>query len=188
AALATAHGRIRAYLAVASPLTLGIGREGLISSGKKLDAAQVRAFARALYRRNGAVLRIEDGVEPRELEGFLALLGDTGPARDRPLTVEDLRAAGIDHITVSGIDYAALVTTTHMGEAPRCGSPPAATCLSRASTTRPRPSPLCSAAPPVRSAPAAARARVEPARAAPGAARLGAGAGLRRPAAAAGGG
>jgi hypothetical protein len=116
AALTTAHGRIRAYLAVASPLTLGIGRDGLISSGKKLEAAQVRAFARALYRRNGALLRIEEGVEPGELESFLALLGDTGPTRDRPLTVEELRAAGISHITLSAIDYAALVTTTDEGE------------------------------------------------------------------------
>ena len=116
AALATAHGRIRAYLAVASPLTLGIGRDGLISSGKKLEAAQVRAFARALYRRNGALLRIEEGVEPRELESFLALLGDTGPTRDRPLTVEELRAAAISHITLSAIDYAGLVTTTDVGE------------------------------------------------------------------------
>ncbi|HEY7254435.1 MAG TPA: HEAT repeat domain-containing protein [Methylomirabilota bacterium] len=116
AALTTAHGRIRAYLAVASPLTLGIGRDGLISSGKKLEAAQVRAFARALYRRNGALLRIEEGVEPGELESFLALLGDTGPTRDRPLTVEELRAAGISHITLSAIDYAALVTTTDVGE------------------------------------------------------------------------
>jgi hypothetical protein len=112
AALITAHGRIQAYLAVASPLTLGIGREGLVSGGKKLEAAQVRAFARALYRRNGALLRIEEGVEPRELESFLALLGDTGVGRDRPMTVEDLRAAGIDHITVAAIDYAGLVTTT----------------------------------------------------------------------------
>ena len=116
AALATAHGRIRAYLAVASPLTLGIGRDGLISGGRKLEAAQVQAFARALYRRNGALLRIEDGVEPRELESFLALLSDTGPARDRPLTVEELRAAGIGHITLSGIDYSGLVTTTDVGE------------------------------------------------------------------------
>jgi HEAT repeat protein len=116
AAMTTAHGRIRAYLAVASPLTLGIGRDGLISSGKKLEAAQVRAFARALYRRNGALLRIEEGVEPRELESFLALLGDTGPTRDRPLTVEALRAAGISHITLSAIDYAGLVTTTDVGE------------------------------------------------------------------------
>ncbi|HEX7216993.1 MAG TPA: HEAT repeat domain-containing protein, partial [Methylomirabilota bacterium] len=73
-------------------------------------------FARALYRRNGALLRIEEGVEPRELESFLALLGDTGPTRDRPLTVEELRAAGISHITLSAIDYAGLVTTTDVGE------------------------------------------------------------------------
>jgi HEAT repeat protein len=115
-ALVTAHGRIQAYLAVAGPLTFGINREGLVSGGKKLEAAQVRAFARALYRRNGALLRIEDGVEPRELESFLALLGDTGPSRDRPFTAEELRAAGISHITISAINYAALVTTTDVGE------------------------------------------------------------------------
>ncbi|HEX7788463.1 MAG TPA: hypothetical protein VF653_19745, partial [Methylomirabilota bacterium] len=115
-ALATAHERIRAYLAVASPLTLGIGRDGLVSGGKKLEAAQVQAFARTLYRRNGALLRMEEGLERPELESFLTLLGDTGPSRDRPLTVEELRAAGIGHITVSGIDYAGLVTTTDVGE------------------------------------------------------------------------
>lgn len=115
-ALTTAHARIHAYLAVVSPLTLGIGREGLVSSGKKLEAAQVRAFARALYRRNGALLRFEDGLEPRELESFLGLLGDTGPTRDQPLTVEALRAAGIRHVTLSAIDYAALVTTTDVSE------------------------------------------------------------------------
>jgi hypothetical protein len=116
AALTTAHGRIEAYLAVTSPLTLGIAREGLVSGGRKLEAAQVRAFARALYRRNGALLRIEAGVEPPELERFLALLGDTGASRDRPLTVEELRAAGISHITVAAIDYAGLVTTTDVSE------------------------------------------------------------------------
>jgi len=115
-ALATAHGRICGYLAVASPLTLGIGGEGLVSGGKKIEAGQVRAFARALYRRNGALLRFEEGVEPRELESFLALLGDTGASRDRPLTAEELRAAGIGHISVSAIDYGALVTTTDVSE------------------------------------------------------------------------
>jgi hypothetical protein len=116
AALVTAHGRIQAYLAVASPLTLGIGRDGLVSGGKKLEAAQVRAFARALYRRNGALLRIAEGVEARELESFLALLGDTGAGRDRPMTIEELRAAGIDHITVAAIDYAGLLATTDVSE------------------------------------------------------------------------
>jgi HEAT repeat protein len=115
-ALATAHARLRASLAVASPLVLGIARDALVSGGKKIEAAHVRAFARALYRRNGGLLRFEEDVEPQELETFLTLLGDTGPARDRPLTVEELRAAGITHIHISAIDYSALVTTTDLEE------------------------------------------------------------------------
>lgn len=66
-ALATAHGRLRATLAVASPLVLGISRDALVSGGKKIEASHVRAFARALYRRNGGLLRFEEDVEPREL-------------------------------------------------------------------------------------------------------------------------
>ena len=115
-ALATAHTRLRASLAVASPLVLGISRDALVSGGKKVEASHVRAFARALYRRNGGVLRFEEDVEPRELETFLAMLGDTGPARDRALSVEELRAAGIIHIHVSAIDYSALVTTSDLDE------------------------------------------------------------------------
>lgn len=117
-ALATAHGRLRATLAVASPLVLGISRDALVSGGKKIEASHVRAFARALYRRNGGLLRFEEDVEPRELEAFLALLADTGPARDRALTVEELQAAGITHIHVAAIDYSALVTTTDLEETP----------------------------------------------------------------------
>ena len=115
-ALATAHTRLRASLAVASPLVLGISRDALVSGGKKVEASHVRAFARALYRRNGGVLRFEEDVEPRELETFLAMLGDTGPARDRALTVEELHAAGITHIHVSAIDYSALVTTSDLDQ------------------------------------------------------------------------
>lgn len=117
-ALATAHARVRASLAASSPLVLGIGRDGLVSAGKKLESAQVRAFARALYRRNGGLLRIDEDVAPTELERFLAILGDTGPGRDQPLTGDELPAAGITHITVSAIDYSALVTTTDVAPAP----------------------------------------------------------------------
>ncbi len=116
-ALATAHARVRASLAAASPLVLGIGRDGLLGGGKKLESPQVRAFARALYRRNGGLLRIEEDVEPAELERFLAILGDTGPARDQPLTGDELPAAGITHISIAAIDYSALVTTTDLAPA-----------------------------------------------------------------------
>jgi len=117
AALATAHARVRASLAATSPLVLGIGRDGLVGGGKKLESPQVRAFARALYRRNGGLLRIEEDVEPAELERFLAILGDTGPARDRPLTGDELPSAGITHISISAIDYSALTTTTDVAPA-----------------------------------------------------------------------
>jgi hypothetical protein len=116
AALATAHGRLRASLAAASPLVFAIARDSLTSGGKKIDAGQVRAFARALYRRNGGLLRFEEDVEPRELEAFLTLLGETGPARDRALTVEELHHAGITNIHVSAIDYSTLVATTDVSE------------------------------------------------------------------------
>jgi hypothetical protein len=111
-ALATAHARVRASLASGSPLVLAISRDGLVSAGKKIETPQVRAFARALYRRNGGLLRIEEDVQSAELERFLTLLGDTGTARDQPLTGDELPAAGITHISVSAIDYSALVTTT----------------------------------------------------------------------------
>ena len=117
AALATAHARVRASLAAASPLVLGIGRDGLLGGGKKLESPQVRAFARALYRRNGGLLRIEEDVEPAELERFLAILGDTGPGRDRPLTGDELPSAGITHISIAAIDYSALTTTTDVAPA-----------------------------------------------------------------------
>jgi hypothetical protein len=122
AALATAHGRLRAFLAISSPLVLGISRDALVCGGKKLEAAHMRTFARALYRRNGGVLRIEEDVEPRELESFLALLGDTGPSRDRPLTTEELRSASVTHVSVSPIDYSALVTTMDVSESGSEGS------------------------------------------------------------------
>ncbi len=113
-ALATAQARLGALLAASSPLVLGISRDGLTSGNKKLEFAHVRAFARALYRRNGALLRFDEGVEPRELEGLLALLGDAAGPRERSFLGDELRGAGITHISVSAIDYSALVTTAEV--------------------------------------------------------------------------
>jgi HEAT repeats len=115
-ALATAHTRLRASLAAASPLALGIAHDGLLSGGKKLEAAHVRGFARTLYRRNGSLLQFDQDVTPAELERFLTILGDSGPGRDRPLTGEELAAAGIQHITVAAIDYSNLVATSDLSE------------------------------------------------------------------------
>ncbi|MGH7416974.1 MAG: hypothetical protein ACREKB_04270, partial [Candidatus Rokuibacteriota bacterium] len=113
-ALTTAHARLVALLAAATPLVLGISRDGLTSGNKKLEFAHVRAFARALYRRNGALLRFDEGVEPRELEVLLTLLGDAAAPRERSFLGDELRGAGITHISISAIDYSALVTTAEV--------------------------------------------------------------------------
>jgi HEAT repeat protein len=113
-ALTTAHARLVALLAAATPLILGISRDGLASGNKKLEFAHVRAFARVLYRRNGALLRFDEGVEPRELEGLLTLIGDAAKPRERSFLGDELRAAGITHISISAIDYSALVTTAEV--------------------------------------------------------------------------
>ena len=111
AALAAAHGRLVALLGASTPLVLGISRDGLTSGNKKLEFAHVRAFARALYRKNGALLRFDEGVEARELEGLLTRLGDATAPRERSFLGDELRAAGITHISISAIDYSALITT-----------------------------------------------------------------------------
>ncbi|HKW94209.1 MAG TPA: hypothetical protein VJX92_20165, partial [Methylomirabilota bacterium] len=116
-ALAAAHGRLGAYLAASSPLIFGIAREGLTSGDQKLRSAHVQAFARTLYRRNAGLLKIEDGVELRELEGFLIALGDAGAGtRERAFLGDEIREAGISHITISTIDYSALLTTSELGQ------------------------------------------------------------------------
>ena len=115
-ALSTAYGRLTGYLtATAAPLVFGISHDGLSSGDRKLDAAHVRTFARALYRRNGGLLRIEEDVDPRDLEGFLGLL-DTPGSRARASLGDELQAAGITRITVSAIDYSALVATSDMSD------------------------------------------------------------------------
>lgn len=113
-ALTSAHARLVALLAAATPLVLGISRDGLTSGNKNLEFAHVRAFARALYRRNGALLRFDEGVEPRELEGLLALLDAAAAPRERDFLGDELRGAGITHISISAIDYSALVTTAEV--------------------------------------------------------------------------
>jgi len=116
-ALTTACGRLKGYLsATAAPLVLGISHDALSLGDRKLDAAHVRTFARALYRRNGGLLRFDEDVDQADLERFLSLLDTGGPARDRGFLGDDLQAAGISRITVSAIDYSALVATSDVSE------------------------------------------------------------------------
>jgi hypothetical protein len=92
-------------------LVLGVARDGLLYGEKKIESANVRAFAEALYRRNAALVYIDEDVASRDLECLLRLLADAPGGPERATIGEELRAADVDRITVTSIDYTRLVTT-----------------------------------------------------------------------------
>jgi len=119
ASLDTAHLRLAAFMAEWGRLVLGVTRDGLLHGEKKIESANVGAFAEALYRRNAALLYIDEDVAPRDLECLLRLLADAPGGPERATIGEELRAAGVDRITVTSIDYTRLVTTDQLKVAER---------------------------------------------------------------------
>lgn len=114
ASLATAHTRLAEFMAASGRMVLGVARDGLLYGEKKVESSNVGAFAEALYRRNAALVYIEEDVTPGDLEHLLRLLADAPGESDRAPIGEELRAAGVDRITITSIDYTRLVTTDRM--------------------------------------------------------------------------
>ena len=119
ASLDTAHLRLAAFMATWGRLALGVTRDGLLYGEKKIESANVGAFAEALYRRNAALVYIDEDVAPRDLECLLRLLADAPGGPERATIGEELRAADVDRITVTSIDYTRLVTTDQLKVAER---------------------------------------------------------------------
>jgi hypothetical protein len=106
-----AHKRLTGFMAAAGPLTLGVAKDGLTYGDRKLESPHVVALAQALFRRNAATVRFEEGVAASELEAFLKALGDSKTqGTPRPLA-EELAAAGAAHVVVTTLDYSLLKTT-----------------------------------------------------------------------------
>ena len=99
---------------------LGVARDGLLYGEKKIDSVNVEALAEALYRRNAALVYIEEGVEAGDLEALLRLLAETrrGAASARR-SATSCSPAGVDRVTISSIDYTRLVTTDRLTVASR---------------------------------------------------------------------
>ena len=119
ASLDTAHLRLAAFMAEWGRLVLGVTRDGLLYGEKKIESANVGVFAEALYRRNAALVYIDEDVAPRDLECLLRLLAHAPGGPERATIGEELRAAGVDRITVTSIDYTRLVTTDQLKVAER---------------------------------------------------------------------
>ncbi len=113
-AIKAAQTRLASFMAVSGRLVLGVARDGLLYGEKKLDSANVKALAEALYRRNAALVYVEESVEAGDLEALLRLLGDSPGRGERAPIGDELLAAGIARITVSSIDYTRLVTTDEL--------------------------------------------------------------------------
>ena len=119
ASLDTAHLRLAEFMAEWGRLVLGVTRDGLLYGEKKIESANVGAFAEALYRRNAALVYIDEDVAPRDLECLLRLLADAPGGPERATIGEELRAADVDRISVTSIDYTRLVTTDQLKVAER---------------------------------------------------------------------
>ena len=114
AALDSAHVRLTAFMAAWGRLVLGVARDGLLYGEKKIESVNVGAFAEALYRRNAALVYIEEDVAPRDLECLLRLLADAPGGPERAPIGEELRAAGVDRVTITSIDYTRFVMTDRL--------------------------------------------------------------------------
>ena len=114
ASLENAHARLSTFMATSGRLVLGVTRDGLLYRSKKIESVNVGAFAEALYRRNAALVYIEEDVAPRDLEQLLRLLTDAPGGHQRTSIGDELRAAGVDRVTITSIDYTRLIISDRL--------------------------------------------------------------------------
>ena len=108
-------------LAASGPVTFGIASDGLVAAQEKLTSSHARDLARALYLREVALLRMEPGLQPAELESLLRAMSASAARDDpRPLS-EELTAGGVTHVRVESVDFSQVRLTdeTRSGPAPR---------------------------------------------------------------------
>ncbi len=102
-ALEAAHRKLHAFTAGAGALRLGVEKEGLVWGETRLRSPNVSGLARALHARGVALIVFEEAVAPAALEALLARLG--GRREGDAALAEELRAAGVLGIEVTGVDF-----------------------------------------------------------------------------------
>ena len=120
ASLGLAHQRLQDLFAANGAVTFGIASDGLVAAQQKLTSSHARDLARALYLREVAVLRLEPGLQPAELESLLRAMTASGAQGDlRPLA-EELTDGGVTHVRVESVDFSQVRLTdeTRGGPAP----------------------------------------------------------------------
>ena len=121
ASLALAHQRLQELFAASGAVTFGIASDGLVAAQEKLTSSHARDLARALFLREAALLRLEPGLRPEELESLLRAMSASGAHGDMPPLAEELAAGGVTHVRVETVDFSQVRLTdeTRGGPAPR---------------------------------------------------------------------
>ncbi len=121
ASLGLAHRRLQELLAASGAVTFGISSDGLVAAQEKLTSSHARDLARALYLREVALLRLEPGLQPAELESLLRVMSGNGTRGDQRPLAEELAARGVTHVRVESVDFSQVRLTddTRQEPAPR---------------------------------------------------------------------
>ncbi len=110
-AVERAHAVLAGLIAPAGNLSLGVSQDGLLGPEEKLTSSAAARLAAALYVREVAVLRFEEGVDAQELEQLLELLPRHGNYQETRLLGDELAALGVRHVVVESVDFTGLVAT-----------------------------------------------------------------------------
>ncbi|MCP3961641.1 MAG: hypothetical protein GY719_27690 [bacterium] len=115
-AVGRAYAVLAALIAPSGSLSFGVSQDGLLGPEEKLKSEPARRLAAALYLREVAVLRFEEGIEAQELERLLALLPRHGISHGNRALSDELAKAGVTHVVVESVDFAGLVATDHLDD------------------------------------------------------------------------
>ncbi|HUG54597.1 MAG TPA: HEAT repeat domain-containing protein [Vicinamibacteria bacterium] len=105
ASLGQAHRRLQDLFAASDAVAFGVTRDGLICAQEKLTSSHAADLARALYVREVAVLHLEAGLQPADLEELLRAISADGTRGDRPPLADELAGKGIQHVRVETVDF-----------------------------------------------------------------------------------
>jgi HEAT repeat protein len=92
-------------------VTFGIASDAIVYGDERIESSHVQKFAQALYHRGVAVVRFDAEAGTQDLDKFLRLLGSGAPGESKDPLWEQLSAAGVLHITLTPVDYSAVMMT-----------------------------------------------------------------------------
>ncbi len=113
-AVGRAHAVLSGLIAPSGSLSFGVSQDGLLGPEEKLKSGAACRLAAALYLREAAVLRFEEGVAAQELEQLLDLLPRHGVSHGNRTLGDELAERGVTHVTVEPVDFTGLVATDHL--------------------------------------------------------------------------